>query len=73
MERKTMTEAREAFYAEPSNSTAAEYIIETLQHYTDRFNAELDDNFYLYRTAGEVGYWLKFDRIDRMPHPKHPE
>ena len=68
----TMDEAREAFYAAPNKVTAADYLAETLQFFTDRFKNDEEDDFYLYRAAGEVAFWLKFDRVERMPYSRHP-
>ena len=73
----TFNEAREAFHTNPTRQTASAYITEAIQVLHD--NVPDDDEtsiplspplLNVFSAASEVAYWLKRDRVQKMPIPK---
>lgn len=62
----TLDEAQDAFYAEQTNKTAADYITEALQYFHDDMVTDMT----VCRAAGEVAYWLKYGEIVKFPIPE---
>lgn len=60
----TLAEARAAFYANQTNSTAADYLIEAMQYFNDEMVTEMT----VCRAAGEVAFWLKWGRLQTFPN-----